>query len=53
MARKLMNISLLIKYGLFTHMQNFLPCLDPSHPIAKCFRAAFRSDCKGKEKKTH
>lgn len=45
-----MNISLLIKYGLFTHVQNFLSSLDPSHPVDKCFHAAFSSDCKEKEK---
>lgn len=50
MARKPMNISLLIKYGLFTHMRNFLLSLDPSRPIDKCFHAAFSSDCKEKEK---
>lgn len=34
-------------------MRNFLRRLDPSHPIDKCFHAAFSSDCKEKERKTH
>lgn len=51
MARKPMTVSLLIKYGLFTHMGNLLPRLHPSHPIDKCFHAAFSSNCEEKEKK--